>query len=419
MSLDEESLEIAANGGSMDLEKWPGIVEPLLERLEYIIYNVFPMPAAPPEASSLQFNQQYLNPTPSFLHDPNPIPSSSNKENAAPPDLQTPPRPPPSSLLPPSSTERIPDSQPASQAAVANTTLPVPLLLILQSIQSTLRSLFTSKPPHTIQRLSELILRPNAHYRTLPAYLRALDRVVSVTSSADIFPLPMQSVAATAQPQANGTLNGTENAFIVSDTTFGSDESLGGALLTPIPWLNNASASSPGPEGSALDDASITTTASASNSAETLQNQLLTQPADPAQAAPENPTLIEGEIAAEPTEEIPTDEIPHARGPSLLGVHDMGLQDGKGVEMTLLNTAAEPGTKAEDEDQEMTIGGEAAEGQEPGQASFSQEPTESGTADATVESVIASAAAKDGKDGDGDITLSDEPTISQSAEGNK
>jgi hypothetical protein len=35
------------------------------------------------------------------------------------------------------------------------------------------------------------------------------------------------------------------------------------------------------------------------------------------------------------------DEVPHARGPALLGVQDMGLQDGKGVEMDLGNQAAQ------------------------------------------------------------------------------
>lgn len=213
------------------------------------------MPQMPPEPPSAeQYQQQYLNPTSSFLHDPNPVPSSSNKENTELPNLQTPPRPPPSSLNPPSSTERIPDSQPASQAGTATATLPAPLLLTVQSIQSTLRSLFTSKPPHTIQRLAELILRPSAYYRTLPAYLRAVDRVVSVTSGADVFPFPMQSGAATTQPQPNGTLNGAENKFILPDNTLGSDESLGGALLTPIPWLSNPT--SPGPEAAGIDEGS-------------------------------------------------------------------------------------------------------------------------------------------------------------------
>ncbi|KAI9376015.1 hypothetical protein BJX61DRAFT_492389 [Aspergillus egyptiacus] len=387
MTLDEESLEIAANGGLMDLDKWPAMVEPLLDRLEYIIYNVFPMPEIPPEpASSLQFQQNYLNPTSSFIHDPSSIPSSSNKENAAPPDLQTPPRPSPSSLIPPSSTERVPDSLPASQAGASNPALPAPLLLIHQSIQSTLRSLFAAKPPHTIQRLAELVLRPNAHYKTLPAYLRAVDRVVSVTSSADLFPLPMQSGAAAAQP--NGTINGSANTFGLSDDALGSDESLGGALLTPIPWLSNTA--SPGPEGTAIDEASITTTVPV------LQQQLLNQPTDPTQSEQQilkpSDTTLEGETTTEPTE-----EVPHARGPSVLGVEDLGLQDGKGVEVTLSNTQA--GTDGAQTSEAGAGEPSSASAAGPGGAA---EPT----ADLTTTSLVDA-------DGDGDITLSDEPTIPQ------
>ncbi|KAL3476370.1 hypothetical protein BJX99DRAFT_227994 [Aspergillus californicus] len=385
MSLDEESLETAANGGLMDLDKWPSMVEPLLERLEYIIYNAFPMPEVQPEPpSTLEFQSQYLNPTTSFIHDPNFVPSSSNKENAAPPDLQTPPRPTPSSLIPPSSIERVPDSLPASQAGVSSSVLPAPLLLLLRSIQSTMRSFFNSKPPHTIQRLAELILQPNKHYRTLPAYLRAVDRVVLVTSSADLFPLPLQSSAATAQP--NGTINGSDHAFMLADNTFGSDESLGGALLTPIPWLTNPS--SPGPEAAAMDEATTAPTS-------TLQHQLLTQSADPSQSQQQivisNPD-IENALEGEMTDN--TEEVPHARGPSLLGVEDLGLQDGKGVEMTLLST--EGATEGQSSEAES-----AAQDSAPEAATGNPESTTAATALAT----------NDDADGDGDITLSDEPTI--------
>lgn len=107
--------------------------------------------------------------------------------------------------------------------------------MLLNSIRSTIRSYFTSKPPHTIQRLAELILRPNSHYRTLPAYLRAVDRVVSVTSSADAFPSQMRASAT----QPNGVMNGAGGGIDISDNLHG-DESLGGAMLTPIPWLSNA-----------------------------------------------------------------------------------------------------------------------------------------------------------------------------------
>ncbi|KAL4933884.1 uncharacterized protein BDV17DRAFT_70035 [Aspergillus undulatus] len=386
----------------MNLEKWPSIVEPLLERLEYIIYNVFPMPDMPPEPPSpLQYQQQSLNPTSSFLHDPNPVLSSSNKENAA-PDLSTPPRPQQPSLRPPSSTERVHESLPESQAAVPPS-LPAPLLLILQSIQSTLRSLFTSKPPHTIQRLAELILRPNAHYKTLPAYLRAVDRVVSVTSSADVFPFPMQS--GTAQPQTNGALNGAESTLMLPDNALGSDESLGGALLTPIPWLNNAS--SPSIEGAGIDEMSISTPTP------TLQNQLLTQPGDSTtqQTVPvdSSGSLLEGEMTAEP------EGIPHARGPSLLGVEDMGLQDGKGLEMTLLNKEAEAAADATaasltDDSATLSPGGTAQEAQETAAGS-----TQTSAASATAVGQKDDTTEADA-DGDGDITLSDEPTIPQGSQ---
>lgn len=189
------------------------------------------MPKSPPEAH-LPFNHhQYpsSHPSSSQLQDANSIPSSSNKENAYPPDLQTPPRPTaPSTAETSASVERVPDSQPQSSSAPSHDSLPAPLMLILNCIRSTMRSYFTSKPPHTIQRLAELILRPNTHYRTLPAFLRAIDRVVTVTSSAENFPLQMQASAS----QPNGLVNGE-----MSD--HGGDDSMGGALLTPIPWLSN------------------------------------------------------------------------------------------------------------------------------------------------------------------------------------
>ena len=37
----------------------------------------------------------------------------------------------------------------------------------------------------------------------------------------------------------------------------------------------------------------------------------------------------------------PSEEVPHARGPSVVGVEDLGLQDGKGVELNLSEEAAD------------------------------------------------------------------------------
>lgn len=59
-----------------------------------------------------------------------------------------------------------------------------------------------------------------------------------MSSSADIFPLPRAGIAADDE-LVNGMTNGARSSFMVTDESLGSDESLGGALLTPIPWLRN------------------------------------------------------------------------------------------------------------------------------------------------------------------------------------
>jgi len=103
---------------------------------------------------------------------------------------------------------------------------------------------FSKNPPHTVQRLAELILTPKQHYKTLPSYLHAVDRVVHVTSGANTFPLP----PAIPDPSSAAILSngGTLDPLSVSwgnpasgpqQNGLGSDESLGGALLTPISWL--------------------------------------------------------------------------------------------------------------------------------------------------------------------------------------
>ncbi|KAJ5949502.1 hypothetical protein N7454_001086, partial [Penicillium verhagenii] len=308
---DEGALEAVANGGSIDLEKWTVIVTPLLERLEFIVYNVFPMPKLPPGT----LNSQPFARSPMQATEANDIPpESSNKENAAPGTHAEEP------LASSPSTERIPDSLPQSSAQQANDTLPAALALLLRSIRSSIQVFFVEKPPHTIQRLAELILRPTAHYKTLPAYLRAVDRVVSVTSAADIF--PFNTPANT--DQSNGLLQSANSAgaYFTTDYTtgLGSDESLGGALLTPIPWLTNASF-----EGG---------NSGISQEAENGQPQL--QEADVVTTAVPPAAIVEGEESATPgSPHAESDEVPHARGPSVLGVEDMGLQDGKGVEMNL------------------------------------------------------------------------------------
>jgi hypothetical protein len=117
---------------------------------------------------------------------------------------------------------------------------PIDIAISLHSdIRHNLENGFKEDPPHTIQRIAELVLRPRRDYRYLPPYLQALNRALSVSSTTKAFPLPNTTIG----PQT-GAASLLVNGNI--DSALGSDESLGGALLTPIPWLT---AHSPGSEG--------------------------------------------------------------------------------------------------------------------------------------------------------------------------
>ncbi|CRG92293.1 hypothetical protein PISL3812_09350 [Talaromyces islandicus] len=329
MSLDEALLETVAQDGSMEYDRWPAQLEPLLERLDQIVRNEFPIPKVPQQLAS------------SFVSQPSSFPSSypiydslqsSNKENAPPADQ------PLYSETQETLEQPAPNTDDLHQSPHGDTDcLPPQLLSLLASIKSTLRTYFVSNPPHTIQRLAELILRPTRQYRTLPAYLRAVDRVVSVSSSADIFPLPHTGGPAETE-LSNGITNGTNPNFVVTDDSLGSDESLGGALLTPIPWLAN-----PDLEVAHADMVAEGAVPLRTDSAVT-QGELIRQEQEAGLIANSQPSphtsnsLTENGDGDDRSSPQP-DEVPHARGPPVVGVEDLGLQDGKGVEMTLSSSA--------------------------------------------------------------------------------
>lgn len=129
---------------------------------------------------------------------------------------------------------------PPLQPPIELGTLPPPINALLDNVTSILTVNFPQYPPHTVQRLSEIVLHPKQHYRSLTAYLHALDRLVHVTSGANTYPLPpaipdisdMTRLANGAGASGQAGLMTTSAANNV-----GSDEALGGALLTPIPWL--------------------------------------------------------------------------------------------------------------------------------------------------------------------------------------
>ncbi len=81
--------------------------------------------------------------------------------------------------------------------------LPQPIVNMITDINLTLAATFPVYPPHTIQRLSEMVLAPREHYRSLPAYLHALDRIIHVTSGPTSTPcrLPSRYVRYSPWPQ--------------------------------------------------------------------------------------------------------------------------------------------------------------------------------------------------------------------------
>ncbi|KAI1089795.1 hypothetical protein F5B19DRAFT_357873 [Rostrohypoxylon terebratum] len=224
---------------------WPALLPRIISRIERVARYEFPIPSLPPPAPTIipssipppqtqtdsEPTENFLSPLPSSPIEPTSSSSSQeNKENKEDTPIAPRPNPPSTSAAP------TPAPAPAPAAALPPGMLPQQILSMVAEITTTLKSTFPKYPPHTLQRLSELVIAPKHHYRTLPTYLHALDRVVHVTSGLNIYPLPP------AIPDfKSGSLlaNGLSDALAAPSpwATPGSDEALGGALLTPIPWL--------------------------------------------------------------------------------------------------------------------------------------------------------------------------------------
>ncbi|KAL9614206.1 MAG: hypothetical protein Q9167_001294 [Letrouitia subvulpina] len=259
--------------------------------------------------------------------------------------LDSPSLPPQPTSSPPSPS-KTPHGISSSIISTPPGKLPPQLVSLLSTIQKTLRTQFPDAPPHTCQRLAELLLRPKSHYRTLPSYLRALDRVVSVSSPTTTFPLP-------SAPSSNtGTLlNGSMTPVNGGDS---ADDNLGGAALTPISWLSNkvttdtvqaverlpgsdlrtqSTSLIDGPNG----EGSVETVTVAPNSNNSVlaagqnavtQGELIRQEQEagivpvPIGQPSTNAVMAASKQDAEDEEEI----MPHARGPEEIGMEDMGPQ---------------------------------------------------------------------------------------------
>ncbi|EXJ87316.1 hypothetical protein A1O3_04275 [Capronia epimyces CBS 606.96] len=375
-ALDEKILEDVARTGEMDYDKWPSLIEPLLERLSQIVYTEFPLPrpypdtTRPPPASS-----------PIQARDPNNITQTPST-----PIRTLPPVPP----FPNSSASRVPDSLPPSQDLLSDSSneLPPLVLQIFNSVTHTLRTSFFQRPPHTVQRLAELVLYPTKHYKTLPAWLRAVDRVVSVSSTADIFPLSdtLAVVNGVNGDGGGGILwNNSDNRNGYDNNSLGSDESLGGALLTPIPWLRNGiTGEDSGEESTQLDSHSGSSTDGLGEPLITLSSDrvdmdpLVPERADGAVTQGElmrmeqeagvvpltqNPhhtnagrTMAGAEHGLYMGEEGEEDGlVPHARGPDVVGAVDVGRVDGQDVQIRIGSPPGEGDDNKADPNDAQTV----------------------------------------------------------------
>ncbi len=266
-----------------------------------------------------------------------------------------------------------------------------------------MNTFFKTHPPHTIQRLAELLLTPTQHYRTLPSYLHALDRVVHVTSGAHTFPLP----PAIPDPSSltvlsNGSSLSTSGkidplsiswgnpASNPSASSLGSDESLGGALLTPISWLNKSSVGGSGThsplEGEVKTESTemvegpnglggVETVSVSVNGVSSTTSPTSTISSDPSSLAASlraEGGITQGELLRQeqragvvPAAQLmgnkgdsdgmgEDDELPHARGPEEIGMEDMGPQGGSGTERS--GSAVSMGVGMQGIDVEAAVG---------------------------------------------------------------
>ncbi|KAF2720494.1 hypothetical protein K431DRAFT_295171 [Polychaeton citri CBS 116435] len=311
MTSSDDILAQAARDGSIDIAEWPRVLESVLQKLHNIVHNDFPIPrihlpaplpssidpevvaSTPPGVPGPETQSDSLPDVSESGSTQTPLPTSnsqgSQKENDAPPIATS------TSDL----TQRPNDAANSSQTQLLDEieapagTLPPELLSLYTNSTRILEQSFARSPPYTVQRLAELVLQPRKHYRYLPSYLRALDRAVSVSSPASDFPLPVFQASPYGGFLTNGNLiqvNGDQ------DDNLGSDESLGGALLTPISWLRNQQQQSPqegefhsqstetiqGPNGAGrIETVTVTVNGvpSASSAAHTSPNHTLTSSA--------------------------------------------------------------------------------------------------------------------------------------------
>lgn len=188
---------------------------------------------------------------------------------------------------------------------------------------------------------------------------------MAVSSTADIFPLPHAQPLPNSVIDAsllNETINGDETGTGTGgggilwdnskerangiDAGLGSDESLGGALLTPIPWLKDGGLDSTDICESTTNDPDdeMLVVPDRADGAVT-QGELIRQEQEAgvipvASVAGQGPSRMMSGAVETGSDDVMQDEeleeaIPHARGPEMVGTVDMGLVGGRGVEVSI------------------------------------------------------------------------------------
>ncbi|KAK1254879.1 hypothetical protein MKX08_008874 [Trichoderma sp. CBMAI-0020] len=469
MEVDSDNglLGKTAAGELVESEAWPALRDEILSRLDKIARDEFPIPKLPPPLP---------RPRPLDTRALSPLSSSpaersfedANKENEnesenAPGGEQPPStdetepvaasQPPPPAPPAPSSPQ-----SPSRSEEQSDDVLPKQLADMVGEIKSHIGS-FKSYPPHTIQRIAELILYPRAHYKALASYLHALDRVSAVTSGTNTYPLP-PPIPDMSAIQLNGD-EPNDPAMAVSwsnptSVAVGSDEALGGALLTPIPWLtrgtpppetaieapvgaqihSESTETIEGPNGvGSIETVSVSINGvpSMGHSRGVTQGELLRQEqragiVPVTQLTKSNDMVGEGE-QSEASEDQPMDdgddeEAPHARGPDEIGVGDTGLQSETtslmgedGVEMEGIDLEAAVGRKHADDKSESSVPGEeksttdepAASSAERAKSPSAESVSSKREAEDDLEDVVAKKVKEDPTgDGDTQMTLSSE-----------
>lgn len=419
-------------------------------RIRQIARNEFPIPKLPPPVPRSRFLDTRLLSS-SSSSPAEPFSDDANKENA-PVDEQ----PPSAAGAEPSTSTGQPPSQPSQSPLQAQEpgVLPKQLADMVDEIKNHIGS-FKSYPPHTIQRIAELILYPRAHYKALPSYLHALDRVAAVTSGTDTYPLP-PPIPDMSSIQLNGDEpNDPAMAVSWSNPTavaVGSDEALGGALLTPIPWLirrstppettpaeppaaqihSESTETIDGPNGvGSIETVSVSINGvpSMGHSRGVTQGELLRQEqragiVPVSQLTKSHDMMVEGGRSGSASDDHPMDdeeeeedeEAPHARGPDEIGVGDTGPQSETtsvmgedGVEMQGIDLEAAVGRKHVDEkdesstteDQDEASKSSSERAKSPGAESVSSKRE----AEDDLEEDIVAKKVKEEPSGDGDTSM--------------